>query len=81
MGRKRKALKSLKSLPIWLLIDAVMLFGALYLDMNVLPDPEATGHPVFAVTIIAAIFFGAITAVAVALALIRLLLWAVLGDT
>jgi hypothetical protein len=48
--------------------------------MNVLPDPGAAGHPVFALTIIAVILFGGLTAIVLISALVRVLLWLILGD-
>lgn len=80
MSRKGKVMRSLRAIPVWLLIDAAAIFGALYLDMNVLPAPDAAGHPVFAVTIIAVILFGGITAIVLFSALVRILLWLILGD-
>ncbi len=73
-------MRSLKAIPLWFLIDAAAVFGALYLDMNVLPDPGAAGHPVFALTIIAVILFGGLTAIVLISALVRVLLWLILGD-
>lgn len=79
-NRKKKVIRSLLSIPVWLLIDALAIFAALWFDANVLPNPQAIGHPTFAVTILAAAVFGAITALVLVIAAVRLILWLILGN-